>query len=70
MTRRAVTGSFAPPNNGGGPAGFNAGLTARGGRVVSVDPIYQFSREDIAARIEATHPVVLEQARRNAAEFV
>lgn len=55
---------------GDGPASFNAGLTARGGRAVSVDPIYRFSREDLAARIEATYPVVLEQTRRNAAEFV
>ena len=28
---------------GDGPAGFNSELTARGGTVVSLDPIYAFS---------------------------
>lgn len=55
---------------GDGPAGFNAEFTRRGGRVISVDPIYQFSVEEIKARIEETHETVLEQARRNRDEFI
>lgn len=55
---------------GDGPASFNAELTARGGRVVSVDPIYRFTAREIAARITATAAIVLEQTRQNADEFV
>jgi hypothetical protein len=35
-----------------GPASFNAELNRRGGRVVSCDPIYRFTREQLSARIE------------------
>lgn len=55
---------------GDGPAGFNAALTKRGGRVVSVDPIYQFSAEEIRSRINDTYEVIMEQTRKNADEFV
>lgn len=53
-----------------GPASFNATLTQRGGRVVSVDPLYAFSAAEIRGRIDATYDVVLEQTRTNAHEFV
>lgn len=53
-----------------GPASFNATLTQRGGRVVSVDPLYAFSDAEIQSRIDATYDVVLEQTRTNAHEFV
>lgn len=55
---------------GDGPASFNAVLTSRGGRIVSVDPLYRFSREDIRERIRRTYTEVLEQTRKNAHEFV
>ncbi len=55
---------------GDGPAGFNALASARGCRVVSCDPIYGFSRGEIAARIEATSGQVLEQTHANAGAFV
>jgi SAM-dependent methyltransferase len=55
---------------GDGPAGFNADLAARGGHVVSVDPIYRFSTEEIRGRIDATFETVLEQTRLNPGEFV
>ena len=55
---------------GDGPAGFNAELTRRGGRVVSADPLYQFSAEAIASRIAETREEVLEQTRGNRDEFV
>lgn len=44
---------------GGGPASFNAELTARGGRVVSCDPLYRFTSGEIAARVEETYPVLI-----------
>ena len=53
-----------------GPASFNVELTRRGGSVVSVDPIYRFTAEEIAGRIAETRDVVLEQARQNREEFV
>jgi len=55
---------------GDGPAAFNAEATRRGGRVVSCDPLYAFSRNDIETRITATCDTVLEQTRRHAEQFV
>ena len=53
-----------------GPASFNAELTANGGSVVSCDPIYQFTAEEIRRRIDATHSVIVEQANSNSNQFV
>lgn len=53
-----------------GPASFNAVLTRRGGSVVSVDPIYQFSKEQLRARIDETYDRVLAEVRANQSEFV
>jgi hypothetical protein len=54
---------------GDGPAAFNAIATQRGHQVISIDPLYRFSPEEIALRIEQTAAIVAEQTRRNAAEF-
>jgi len=54
---------------GDGPASFNAALSRQGGRVLSVDPLYRFSTEDIRKRIRATHAEVLGQARKNTDAF-
>lgn len=53
-----------------GPASFNAGLTAQGGTVVSIDPLYRFSREGIRERIGQVFETVLEETRKNAHEFM
>jgi SAM-dependent methyltransferase len=55
---------------GDGPAAFNAALTQRGGQVVSIDPIYQFSVEEIRTRIEKTFDTVLNQVQQNEAAFI
>lgn len=55
---------------GDGPASFNAEATRQGMRVVSCDPLYAFSRDQIRARIDATRDTVLEQTRQNADRFV
>jgi len=55
---------------GGGPSSFNCTLMNRGGRVVSCDPIYQYSVGEIEARIEETYPQVLAETRKNKDEFV
>jgi hypothetical protein len=53
-----------------GPASFNCTLTKRGGSVVSIDPIYRFTAEEIANRIKETYNIVMEQTRQNLQEFV
>ena len=55
---------------GDGPASFNVEATRRGAQVVSCDPLYQFDAAQIRQRIDETATEVLEQARRNAHEFV
>jgi hypothetical protein len=55
---------------GDGPAAFNATATASGARVVSADPLYQFTPAQIRQRIEATAATVEAQTRANAHEFV
>lgn len=54
---------------GDGPAAFNAGWTQRGGRVVSLDPLYAFDAAQIAGRIAATRDTVLAELRRNRADY-
>ena len=46
---------------GDGPASFNQEMRALGKRVISVDPIYHFSKEEIENRIEETRRTILEQ---------
>ena len=53
-----------------GPASFNAVLTKRGGKIISIDPIYAFSCDEIGQRIRETYATVVEQARLNAHQFV
>jgi len=55
---------------GDGPASFNAEMTALGRSVVSCDPIYAFSKEQIAQRVEATYAPIVEQVRQNAQNYV
>ena len=52
-----------------GPAGFNAELTQRGGRVVSCDPLYQFDGAQIRRRVEQTRAVMIDVVQRNAHRF-
>lgn len=54
---------------GDGPAAFNATWSRRGGKVVSVDPIYAFSGEQIAQRIQETSHQILDQVRLNLADY-
>jgi hypothetical protein len=55
---------------GDGPASFNAELTQRGGRVTSCDPIYRFEAVEIERRIGQSFAQILDQAARNADQFV
>lgn len=54
---------------GDGPASFNAECFHAGLDVTSVDPLYQFSADEIAGRIEAAYPEVLAQVTRHKDDF-
>lgn len=55
---------------GDGPASFNAEMTLSGHKVISLDPIYQFSKNDIRQRIEESKETVLKQTILNKNNFV
>ncbi|MDH4075174.1 MAG: SAM-dependent methyltransferase, partial [Acidimicrobiia bacterium] len=55
---------------GDGPASFNAELTATGGSVVSVDPIYVFDAAAIGRRVDEVFDTVMAQTLDNLDEFV
>ena len=54
---------------GDGPASFNSYITKNGGKAVSIDPIYQMKKEEIADRISETYEIVIEQTRNNIDKF-
>jgi hypothetical protein len=53
-----------------GPSSFNCGLTKRGGQIISVDPLYRYTKEQIAQRTKDTRKEVLDQTLKNEHEFV
>lgn len=53
-----------------GPASFNCTLTRRGGQIISLDPLYAYSREEIQYRINETFDEVLHKVEQNKDEFV
>jgi len=55
---------------GDGPAAFNATLTQRGGKSISVDPVYAFDAEQIRGRISETYATVMAQMRQNQSDYV
>ncbi len=55
---------------GDGPAAFNSELSARGGQVVSVDPLYGFDVQAISKRIDEVFDVILEQGKKCKDDFV
>lgn len=55
---------------GDGPAAFNSVMKQKGKSVVSVDPVYEFSAEEIEQRIKKTYDDVISQTRDNKEKFV
>ncbi len=55
---------------GDGPASFNAEVTALGGSVVSIDPTYQFTTEQIGSRIDEVAEEVMAEVRKKQEDFV
>jgi len=68
LTEEDLNGSIL--DCGGGPSSFNAEATQAGTRVVSCDPLYQFSVEEINGRILDTYPLILEALDANLGKFV
>lgn len=52
-----------------GPASFNAEMTRLGKRVMSLDPLYEFTTAEIRARIDATCQEMIDLATTNAHRF-
>ncbi|EKA7352473.1 class I SAM-dependent methyltransferase [Vibrio vulnificus] len=55
---------------GDGPASFNAELTQSGRNVVSIDPIYQLSKQQISRRIDEVRPIIMQQLTENVDGYV
>src|ERR1035437_4968207 len=55
---------------GDGPASFNSEMTKLNRSVVSIDPIYQFSKDELKQRIAETKETVIDQTKSNVANFV
>lgn len=49
----------------GGPASFNAEMTKQGYNVISCDPVYHFTADEIAQRIQDTYQLVVNGVREN-----
>jgi len=54
----------------GGPASFNAEMTRQGYQVISCDPLYQFSAQDIKRRIQDVYPTVINGVKANRDHYV
>ncbi|MBD1841985.1 SAM-dependent methyltransferase [Cyanobacteria bacterium FACHB-63] len=55
---------------GSGPASFNAEMTALGYSIISCDPIYQFSAEQIQQRIDETYETILDKVEATRENFI
>ena len=55
---------------GDGPASFNSHMCRAGLPIVSLDPLYQFSANEIASRISKTSKTILEQLEQNRDAYI
>ena len=55
---------------GDGPASFNSEMNALGHTVLSIDPIYSFSRAQIEGRIEENYEILISQVKQNSDNFI
>jgi hypothetical protein len=53
-----------------GPSSFNAEMARFGHRVISIDPIYAFSADEIRTRVEAVRDTMIDQVRGQPEQFV
>lgn len=55
---------------GDGPANFNSVMYKNGHRVISCDPLYRFTAEQIRQRIDDTYDTVIGQTYENRGKFI
>lgn len=55
---------------GDGPSSFNAELTKQGGNIISIDPIYEFKKEQLSSRIDEVAVGVMAMVRKYESTFV
>ncbi len=55
---------------GDGPASFNVEMTKLGCAVVSIDPVYQFSAEQIELRVRETYEPIISQVKQNPDRYI
>ena len=55
---------------GDGPASFNSKMKKLGHPIISIDPIYQFSTNEIEGRISETYKEILEQLEKNQDDYI
>lgn len=55
---------------GDGSASFNAEMTELGHSLTSVDPIYQFSAEQIKQRVQEIYEPVISQVKQNSHRYI
>lgn len=53
-----------------GPASFNAELTSSGGKVISLDPIYQLSSKSILNKFYEVLELIIQQVNQTSADWV
>ena len=54
----------------GGPASFNVEMNRKGYKVISCDPVYQFSAAEIAQRIQETYQTVVDGVKATGENYV
>jgi len=55
---------------GDGPAAFNTELTPAGGTVVSVDPVYRFTVDQIRSRVGEVYPEIMSEVSKNPDDYI
>ena len=55
---------------GDGPASFNSIMHTKGKIVMSVDPLYQVTKQEISRRVQEAYPTIMEQLLANQAAYV
>ncbi|MDH5464384.1 MAG: SAM-dependent methyltransferase [Thiovulaceae bacterium] len=53
-----------------GPSSFNKELTSLGGMITSIDPVYEFTKDQILQRIKQTSQTIVDQVRKTKDDFV
>jgi hypothetical protein len=55
---------------GDGPASFNSGMYKLGKRIISIDPVYQFTKEQIKDKIDEKYEEIVKQTENNKDKFI